>query len=104
MFMSIKFSFLGPMIEIIQEQMVYISGSNLEVSCIYKNATIVPRNLASLNNDDTPEANEHVVKLLESTRLLHQPDVPNDMMVWYHNGVRFSHRNRRRLVDVLNNI
>jgi len=88
--------FPGPMIEIIREQMVYIAGSNLEVSCVYKNATSVPRNLASLNSDDTPQANEHVTKLLEATRLLNQPEVPDDTMIWFHNGLRFSHRNRRR--------
>ena len=59
-------SFSGPMIEIIREQMVYIAGSNLEVGCVYKNATSVPRNL---EGDDSPQANEHVQRLMEATRL-----------------------------------
>ncbi len=46
--------------------MVYIAGSNLEVGCVYKNATSVPRNL---EGDDSPQANEHVQRLLEATRL-----------------------------------
>ena len=86
----------GPMIEIIREQMVYIAGSNLEVSCVYKNATSVPRNL---DGDDSPQANEHVQRLLEATRLLHQPELPEDTIIWNHNALRFSHRNRRRCVD-----
>jgi hypothetical protein len=74
-------------------QMVYIAGSNLEVGCVYKNATSVPRNR---HDPDSPHANEHVQRLLEATKLLHQPELPEDTIVWYHNGLRFSHRNRRR--------
>ena len=81
------------MIEIIREQMVYIAGSNLEVGCVYKNATSVPR---GRQDPDSPHANEHVQRLLEATRLLHQPELPEDTIVWFHNGLRFSHRNRRR--------
>ena len=33
------FLFLGSMIEIIRDQVVYNSGSNLEVACIYRNST-----------------------------------------------------------------
>jgi hypothetical protein len=40
------------MIEIIREQMVYIAGSNLEVGCVYKNTTSVPR---GLDGDVTPQ-------------------------------------------------
>ena len=83
------------MIQIVRQQMVYIAGSNLEVSCIYKNATISASSAASAKAKQ-PRLDEHIHRILEASRRENEPDLPEDTVIWLHNGKRFSHRNRRR--------
>lgn len=90
-------SITGPMIEIVRDQVVYNAGSHLEVACIYKNTT------GSKASQDSAEVRkvDEVQRILEVSRQggRFNQDVPEDTILWLHNGNRFSHRNRRRWVE-----
>ncbi len=87
-------SFAGPMIEISRKQMVYNAGSHLEVSCSYRNTT-------NKNEEENKDKDSEVQRVLDAARRRGRyfpRDVPEDTIVWTHDGSRFSHRNRRRFV------
>lgn len=88
----------GPMIEIVRDQVVYNAGSHLEVACIYKNTT------GSKASQDSAEVRkvDEVQRILEVSRQggRFNQDVPEDTILWLHNGNRFSHRNRRRVKTI----
>ena len=97
---------LGPMIEIIHDQVVYNSGSNLEVSCIYRNSTGVANTLFgnshSHTDDEQQRRQDAVLRMIENARRTakereHANKVPSNTIIWLHNGSIFSLRNRRRV-------
>ena len=101
-------SVLGSMIEIIKDQVVYNSGSNLEVACIYRNSTGVSTNSnfgssQTLPMDDTQRRRqEAVLRMIENARRTAKEQdmankVPTNTIIWLHNGSIFSLRNRRRV-------
>ena len=81
------------MIEIVRDQVVYNAGSNLEVSCVYRNTTGKDRSAGG-----GPRPQTEVERLLEAARngYRDENDVPRGTIVWLHDGEKFSHRNRRR--------
>ena len=94
------------MIEIIHDQVVYNSGSNLEVSCIYRNSTGVAN--TRFGNDYTHPEDEQqrkqdaVLRMIEESRRTAKEretanKVPSNTIIWLHNGSVFSLRNRRRV-------
>eukprot|EP00094_Tigriopus_californicus_P009616 TCALIF_09271-PA protein Name:"Protein of unknown function" AED:0.11 eAED:0.11 QI:0/0.66/0.25/0.75/1/1/4/0/212 len=89
---------LGPMIEIVRDQVVYNAGSHLEVACVYKNTT---GSKASKESAEVRKVDE-VQRILEVSRQggRFNQDVPEDTILWLHNGNRFSHRNRRRVKTI----
>lgn len=106
--MFLIISILGSMIEIIRDQVVYNSGSNLEVACIYRNSTGVSTNSnfgssKSLAKDDTQRRRqEAVLRMIENARRTAKEQdiankVPINTIIWLHNGSIFSLRNRRRV-------
>ena len=106
--MLLMISILGSMIEIIRDQVVYNSGSNLEVACIYRNSTGVSTNSnfgssKSLAKDDIQRRRqEAVLRMIENARRTAKEQdiankVPTNTIIWLHNGSIFSLRNRRRV-------
>ena len=97
------------MIEIIRDQgAVYNSGSNLEVSCIYRNSTGVSTNSnfgdskSSPKDDIERRRQEAVLRMIENARRTAKErdidnKVPPNTIIWLHNGSIFSLRNRRRV-------
>ena len=94
------------MIEIIHDQVVYNSGSNLEVSCIYRNSTGVAN--TRFGNDYTHPEDEQqrrqdaVLRMIINARRTAKEretanKVPSNTIIWLHNGSVFSLRNRRRV-------
>ena len=100
--------FLGSMIEIIRDQVVYNSGSNLEVACIYRNSTGVSTNSDFGSSESFPKDDiqrrrqEAVLRMIENARRTAKEQdiankVPINTIIWLHNGSIFSLRNRRRV-------
>ena len=90
----------GPMISIVRDQVVYNAGSNLEVVCLYRNST-GGKDGASDNGggpDHLDERSKEVLRQIQQSKQGFPVEVPEDTVVWLHNGKRFSHRNRRRCV------
>ena len=99
------------MIEIIRDQVVYNSGSNLEVACIYRNTTgVINKDFGGtkLHSDGGIKGakersrQEAVLRMIENARRTAKEQeiankVPSNTIVWLHNGSRFSLRNRRRV-------
>ena len=99
------------MIEIIRDQVVYNSGSNLEVACIYRNSTGVTGKIfggtqshldEQLKDEKERRRQEAVLRMIENARRTAKEQemankVPTNTIIWLHNGSRFSLRNRRRV-------
>ena len=97
------------MIEIVRDQVVYNAGSHLEVACIYKNTTgrdasarrkNAGNSKSEADGDVRPRlVEDEVRRILEASRNGYREEpVPEDAILWLHNGETFSHRNRRRYV------
>ena len=94
------------MIEIVRDQVVYNAGSHLEVACIYKNTTgrdasAAGKSAGNSNDEDGGSrprlVEDEVRRILEASRNGYREEpVPEDAILWLHNGETFSHRNRRR--------
>ena len=102
------------MIEIIRDQVVYNSGSNLEVACIYRNSTGVinphfgeaHRNKNNYEKDDKQRRRDQaVLRMIENARRTSKEreaanKVAANTIFWLHNGSIFSLRNRRRVKTI----
>ena len=99
------------MIEIIRDQVVYNSGSNLEVACIYRNSTGVNNKSfggsnshfnSQFRDEKERRRQEAVLRMIENARRTAREQdiankVPMNTIIWLHDGSQFSLRNRRRV-------
>ena len=90
------------MISIVREQVVYNAGSHLDVKCVYRNRTANNGGGSDgYGREGGKPSDREMLRLLEASRnpqfyLGDEASVPEDTIVWTHDGERFSHRNRRR--------
>lgn len=86
------------MVEIVRDQVVYNAGSHLELACVYRNTTKA-RKKKNNGKKSMAESVEDILRRIEAARFRPaEAALPEDTVVWLHDGKRFSHRNRRRSV------
>ncbi|CAB4065191.1 unnamed protein product [Lepeophtheirus salmonis] len=77
----------GPMIKIVRDQIVYNAGSNIEVSCLFRNMT------------EKPNRKKDALELMKESALV-GTKIPPNVIIWKYNNKTFSQRNRRRVKTV----